>query len=47
MKAIPIYSRPAIWLHWIVAALILVNVCLGLYADAAPEDWVRPVIDAH
>ena len=41
------YSRPAIWLHWIVAALIVVNVSLGLYADYAPEDWVRPIIDAH
>jgi len=41
------YSRPAIWLHWIVAALMVVNVSLGLYANYAPEDWVRPIIDTH
>jgi len=41
------YSLTAIWLHWIVAALLIVNVSLALYADHAPEDWVRPIIDAH
>ena len=41
------YSRPAIWLHWIVAALMTINVVLGLYAELAPEDWVRPLIDTH
>ncbi len=41
------YSRPAIWLHWIVAALIVGNTALGLYAEAAPDDWVRPLIDTH
>ena len=41
------YTRPAIWLHWIVAALMFCNVGLGLYAEIAPEDWVRPLIDAH
>jgi cytochrome b561 len=41
------FTRPAIWLHWIVAALMLCNVALGLYAQIAPEDWVRPLIDAH
>ncbi len=47
MKAMQRYSRPAIWLHWIVAALIVGNTALGLYAEAAPDDWVRPLIDAH
>jgi cytochrome b561 len=47
MKAVSRYSKPAVWLHWIVAAAMLVNVALGLYADAAPEDWVRPIIDTH
>ena len=41
------YSRVAIWLHWIVAALMVANVSLALYADYAPEDWVRPIIDTH
>ena len=47
MNAMSRYSRPAIWLHWIVAALMIGNVALGLYAEAAPDDWVRPLIDAH
>jgi cytochrome b561 len=47
MKMTPRYSRPAIWLHWIVATLMIVNVALGLYAQIAPEDWVRPLIDTH
>ena len=41
------YSRPAIWLHWIVAILMAINVGLALYVDYAPEDWARPIIDAH
>ena len=41
------YSLAAIWMHWIVAALLVVNVALALYADQAPEDWVRPIIDTH
>jgi cytochrome b561 len=41
------YSRTAMLLHWIIAALILVNVALGLSADSLPDDWVRPVIDTH
>ena len=41
------YSRPAIWLHWIVAALMLGNVVLGLYGQIAPDDWARLVIDTH
>lgn len=41
------YSRPAIWLHWIVAALMLCNVGLGLYAGIAPEIWTRWLYDTH
>jgi len=41
------YTLPAIWLHWIVAALILVNIALGLTADFFPDAWVRTVIDTH
>jgi cytochrome b561 len=33
------YSSVAIWLHWIIAALIIVNLLLGLYH----EEFVRPV----
>ena len=33
------YSRVAIWLHWIIAGLIVVNLLLGLYH----EDFSKPV----
>jgi cytochrome b561 len=33
------YSRVAIWLHWILAALIVVNLLLGFFH----EDFARPV----
>ena len=47
MKMNARYSRPAIWLHWVVAVLLLVNVALGLCAGLVPDDWVRPIIDTH
>jgi cytochrome b561 len=33
------YSRGAIWFHWIIAALVIVNLCLGLWH----EDFSKPV----
>jgi cytochrome b561 len=41
------YTRMAIALHWIIAALIAVNVMLGLIVDALPDDLARPAIDLH
>lgn len=41
------YTRTAVVLHWLVALLIVVNVVFALSADSLPDDWVRPVIDAH
>ena len=41
------YTRVAAVLHWVVAALIVVNLTLGLTADYLPDAWVRPVIDVH
>ena len=41
------YTRIAIWLHWLVAVLILANTALVLRVDSWPDDWVRPVIDMH
>ncbi|MEO8923903.1 MAG: cytochrome b [Caldimonas sp.] len=41
------YTRVAVVLHWTIAALIILNVCLALSADYLPDDWVRPVIDTH
>jgi len=43
----PQYTRTAIVLHWIIAALITVNVALALSVDYLPEGWVRPFIDTH
>ncbi|HEY0254587.1 MAG TPA: cytochrome b [Kofleriaceae bacterium] len=50
MLPIPIesrYTRVAIVLHWLIAVLIAINVALALTADLWPDEWVRPVIDAH
>ena len=41
------YTRTAVVLHWLVAVLIIANVALALSADSLPDEWVRPVIDAH
>ena len=41
------YTRTAMALHWIIAALILANIALGLSADHLPQGWVRPVLDLH
>ena len=41
------YTRTAVVLHWLVAALMIVNVAFGLLADSLPDDWIRPAIDAH
>ena len=41
------YTAAAIWLHWLVAALIFANMALALSVDHWPDEWVRPVIDTH
>jgi cytochrome b561 len=41
------YTRTAITLHWIVAALLLGNIVLALVAEQLPDAWIRPAIDAH
>jgi cytochrome b561 len=41
------YTRTAIVLHWVIAALIAVNVPLGLTAELLPDVWIRPAIDLH
>ena len=41
------YTRTAMALHWIVAALLVVNVTLGLIVDLIPESSVRTSIDLH
>ncbi|RYD59270.1 MAG: cytochrome b [Sphingomonadales bacterium] len=38
------YSRGAIAFHWVIAALVLFNLWLGLFHDALPREWkVMPV----
>ena len=41
------YTRIAMLLHWLVAALIVANVALIWTVDLLPEGDVRPVIDVH
>ncbi len=41
------YSTVAIALHWVIAVLIAVNVCLGIGSDYVPDESVRTVIDLH
>lgn len=38
------YDRGAIAFHWVIAALVLFNLWLGLFHDSLPSDWkVMPV----
>ena len=39
------YNRTARALHWIMALLVIVNLGLGLFHDALPDDW--KVIPVH
>ena len=41
------YTRLAMLLHWLVAALIVANVALIWSVGLLPESSVRPVIDTH
>jgi cytochrome b561 len=41
------YSGVAVLLHWLIAALIGANICLGLGAGYVPDAYVRPMVDLH
>ena len=41
------YNRTAITLHWLVAALIVINVAYGLAGSYADDAHVRPIVDMH
>jgi len=41
------YTGVAMFFHWLIAALMIVNVILALSADSLPDDWVRPFINTH
>ena len=41
------YTKTAILFHWLIAALIVVNVLLIWTVDFYPKDWERPTINLH
>jgi cytochrome b561 len=41
------YTRPAIWLHWIIGILMIVNLALGFFFESFGEENVRPLINNH
>lgn len=47
MSEIQRYTKAAVILHWLIAALMIANVVLGLCAESLPENWIRPTIDTH
>ena len=47
MTAAARYTRIACILHWLIAVLIVANIVLGVWANHAPDQWVRPMIDTH
>jgi cytochrome b561 len=41
------YTRIAIVLHWIIAALMIINVPLAWIANDLPAEWIQPFVDTH
>ncbi|AMM26857.1 cytochrome B [Variovorax sp. PAMC 28711] len=41
------YTKTAILLHWVIAALMILNIVLILTVEQFPDEWVRPVVDTH
>jgi cytochrome b561 len=41
------YTRVAIWLHWIIAALIVANLTIGLIHDDLDRAISRPLMNFH
>jgi cytochrome b561 len=41
------YTPVAVILHWLIAALIGANICLGLGANYVSDVLVRPMVDLH
>ena len=41
------YSRVAIWLHWIIAALIVLNLALGFFAEEFDRTARTAMMNAH
>jgi cytochrome b561 len=41
------YSRGAMWFHWIIAALIIANLCLGFFHEGFGREAGRSMIFFH
>jgi len=41
------YTRTAVLLHWLIAALIAANIILAIGSGYVPDAYVRPMIDLH
>jgi cytochrome b561 len=41
------YTTPAIWLHWLIALLIICAFILGLTVDAFPKSWDGAIVNLH
>ncbi len=41
------YTRPAIWLHWIIGVLMIGNIAIGFLHESFGEDNVRFMINTH
>ncbi|HEY0625512.1 MAG TPA: cytochrome b [Allosphingosinicella sp.] len=41
------YSRGAMWFHWIIAALVILNLFLGFFYEAFGKDWTPWIMFFH
>ncbi len=41
------YGKTAIWLHWIIAVLIVLAFAIGLMVDDFPKSWDKAVVNTH
>jgi cytochrome b561 len=41
------YSRVAVWLHWLIAALIALNLLLGFFHDDFERPVRSPMMNVH
>jgi cytochrome b561 len=47
MASAETYTKTAILLHWLIAALIGCNIILAIGSGYVPDAYVRPMIDLH
>jgi cytochrome b561 len=41
------YTKVAMFLHWSIAIIIILNIGIALSLDYMPDSWVRPAVDLH